>query len=299
MSSMSRSPLLPPYAMPPLEQADGAADVGADAAIVSSRRMPFVPPSFKGELLAAVTHEPESEASRVAFSQDVSHDASHDASADASQDASHTLSQNPNVDSARRESDDSDLPWIEEFGEAIPDFSETLSSDASEHNDDMALVDDDAGEVIAADSSAEASSDDAAETWAINEAGPSIAHIANELASASAPPAGVSPTVAPSPAAHTPWQDDEAWMDIMPTLPNTGSHDPAMDTSWARAFSDPMPPMTPPPLPTGDTQAAAASLEAIARQLRSGELCVPGFHAEAGDAAALAAALASLLGGRA
>jgi hypothetical protein len=39
-------------------------------------------------------------------------------------------------------------------------------------------------------------------------------------------------------------------------------------------------------------------LESIARRLRSGELQVPGFVADRGDAAALAAALASLLGAR-
>jgi hypothetical protein len=103
----------------------------------------------------------------------------------------------------------------------------------------------------------------------------------------------------PMPAvSHTPWHDDDAWMDIMPALPNSGARDMAAETEWARAFGEPPAPLTPPPLPTGDQQAAAASLESIARRLRSGELQVPGFVADRGDAAALAAALASLLGAR-
>ena len=130
------------------------------------------------------------------------------------------------------------------------------------------------------------------DTWAIDDATVSISHLAQDLTAAS----GITPP-APAPELHSPWKDDEAWMDIMPALPNSGSADPAMDTSWARAFAEPPAPMLPPPLPAGDAQAAAASLEAVARRLRSGELRVPGFHAEAGDAAALAATLASLLGG--
>ena len=136
------------------------------------------------------------------------------------------------------------------------------------------------------------------DSWAMNEASADIAQLAEELsavsadasasASASVPAAAVEP--------HLPWQEDEAWMDIMPALPNSGGRDLAAETEWARAFGEPPTPMQPPPLPTGDAQAAASSLESIARRLRAGDLKVPGFHAERGDAAALAAALAALLG---
>lgn len=216
--------------MPPIDYIDGAAYARADRSGALPSRLPFVPPSYFGDLPFAGTGQPGEQA--------VEHRAA-----------------------VTTDDQISDLPWIEEF---------TVTPPASE-------------------------SDDAAETWAIDEAGPSIAHIANDLASASAPPASLPPSSASSLGAHVPWQDDEAWMDIMPTLPNSGSDDPAMDTSWARAFAEPMAPLSPPPLPAGDTQAAAASLEAIARRLRSGEISVPGFRAESGDAAALAATLSALL----
>lgn len=157
-------------------------------------------------------------------------------------------------------------------------------------------------EAFAVDPDVHAVTDAADDSWAMNEASADIAQLADELSAVSADAsadasAGVSssaPTVAVEP--HLPWQEDEAWMDIMPALPHSGGRDIAAETEWARAFGEPPAPMQPPPLPTGDAQAAAASLESIARRLRAGDLNVPGFHAERGDAAALAAALAALLG---
>ena len=48
-------------------------------------------------------------------------------------------------------------------------------------------------------------------------------------------------------------------------------------------------------VPAG-SEAAAAALETLARRIRDGELPIPGYAPGMGDAAALAAALASLLG---
>ncbi len=244
--------------MPPLDHVGSTSHANADRPAASVARQPFVPPSF-------TETQP--------FNRTELHEA---LDTDLHRAPDTDLHRAPDAD--LNEAPDTDLPWIEEFAEQIP-------------------------QAVA--------SDDTADTWAIDEAGPSIAHIANDLASASAsgkeplagvPSASAAPTGANAAAqgneqanAHTPWQDDEAWMDIMPTLPNSGSHDPAMDTSWARAFAEPMAPMTPPPIPAGDTQAAAAALEAVARRLRSGEISVPGFKAESGDAAALAATLSALL----
>jgi hypothetical protein len=141
----------------------------------------------------------------------------------------------------------------------------------------------------------EASDEPAGDDWALGDAGASISSLAQDLTSMTPPS-----TAASGAAAHAPWQDDEAWMDIMPTIPQAPAPDALIDTSWARAFAEPPAPLatptqTPPPLPAGDAQAAALSLEAVARRLRAGELSVPGFSAGASDAAALAAALASLL----
>ncbi len=178
-------------------------------------------------------------------------------------------------------------------------------------------------------------SDDASAAWAIDDATEEIARLADQLNTrapdqdvpddsedrdADAGDAGLTdagPRDAASLAAARadaadlldgrnetlgPWEDDESWMDIMPTLPNTGAGDLAAQTDWARAFGEapaPLtPPMSPPSLPAGDVLAAAVSLESVAQRLRSGELDVPGYTADRGDAAALAAALAALLGVR-
>jgi hypothetical protein len=133
------------------------------------------------------------------------------------------------------------------------------------------------------------------EAWAIADAGEEVAQLAEGLGAASA--ASAPGTVAPQPALD-PWAEDERWMDIMPTLNSPGSPDLAAETAWARAFAEPPAPLPQPVVPAGDAAAAAAALEVVARRLRAGELAVPGFRADSGDAAALAAVLASLLGAR-
>jgi len=140
-----------------------------------------------------------------------------------------------------------------------------------------------------------------AEPWAIAEATEAVAELADGLAGrVSAPEAdAIVSEVPPLDATPLePWSDDERWMDIMPALPTPGGPDLAGETAWARAFAEPPAPMTPPTLPAGDTDAAAASLEAIARRLRAGDLELPGFRGDRGDAAALAATLAAILGAR-
>lgn len=132
------------------------------------------------------------------------------------------------------------------------------------------------------------------EPWAIADATEAVAELADGLAGR----AGVAETSGADLASEPlePWTDDERWMDIMPALQTPGGPDLAGETAWARAFAEPPAPLAPAPLPAGDTEAAAASLEAIARRLRAGDLDIPGYRGERGDAAALAAALAALLG---
>jgi len=173
------------------------------------------------------------------------------------------------------ESDSTEVSDLSDSTEA-PDWS-----DASESSESSAST----------DAHPLADSDD---SWAMSEASADIAQLAEELSAVSADASASAPASAVEP--HLPWQEDDAWMDIMPALPHSGGRDVAAETEWARAFGEPPTPMNPPPLPTGDAQAAAASLESIARRLRAGDLKVPGFHATRGDAAALAAALAALLG---
>lgn len=258
-STPSRSPLLPPYAAPFADSSERERSASVSA------RVPFIPPTYAPRR-AASTPSPSD------FSYDLaSSDEMPLSEAASEQTGDHFAS------ASEAESIES-LPWIEAFA--------ADEADAAVEVDTGHEVD--AGEAMSADEELSTQAD----TWAIDDATVSISHLAEDLTAAS----GITPP-APANEVHSPWKDDEAWMDIMPALPNSGSSDPAMDTSWARAFAEPPAPMLPPPLPVGDAQAAAASLEAVARRLRSGELRVPGFHAEAGDAAALAATLASLLGG--
>jgi len=132
------------------------------------------------------------------------------------------------------------------------------------------------------------------EPWAIADASEALAELADGLRDRAN--AVETSAADASPEALEPWTDDERWMDIMPALQTPGGPDLAGETAWARAFAEPPAPMTPAPLPAGDTEAAAASLEAIARRLRAGDLDIPGYRGDRGDAAALAAALAALLG---
>ena len=46
---------------------------------------------------------------------------------------------------------------------------------------------------------------------------------------------------------------------------------------------------------SGNTEATASALESLAHRVRSGDIVMPGFAPDMGDAAALAAALAALL----
>ncbi len=134
------------------------------------------------------------------------------------------------------------------------------------------------------------------EPWAIADATDAVAELADGLAGRTGAEVDAAEVVPEPVAALEPWTDDEGWMDIMPALQTPGGPDLAGETAWARAFAEPPAPMSPSPLPAGDTEAAAASLETIARRLRAGELEIPGYRGDRGDAAALAAALAALLG---
>ncbi len=133
------------------------------------------------------------------------------------------------------------------------------------------------------------------DAWAITDASEQMAQLADGLGGATTSSGAGSATPQPP---LDPWAEDERWMDIMPALNSPGSRDLAAETAWARAFAEPPAPLPQPVLSQGDAAAAAAALEVVARRLRAGELTVPGFRADSGDAAALAAVLASLLGAR-
>lgn len=161
-----------------------------------------------------------------------------------------------------------ELPWIEDFA------FETSSSDEEEIVDEFREP--------------EPEND----TWVLEKAGDEFNEILDSLPTHSEARDQIDAVREE----HTEWQDDESWFDIMPTSgveEATGRED---DLSWARAFSEPPADMPAESFPTLNEEAAAASLEAVARKLRSGELALTGYSAEKSEAAALAAALAAILG---
>lgn len=316
-SNLERSSSLPPYAAP------AAHELAALSTAPAASYLPFVPPTWVGDMVAvqarearesAYAHVAEQVSEQVA--EQVAEQVTEQVTMQAAAQATVHESRPAELQARLLESSDESLPWIEAFAVDSEDdgfaASHTAVDDTERVFAEEAIA---ATEVSAATEAmvsegtenqpvgetAEPGEADAApepdatdDTWAMHEASADIAQLADELSalSADASPAAVTPAEEP----HGPWQEDEAWMDIMPTLPNSGGRDLAAETEWARAFGEPPAPMQPPPLPTGDAQAAAASLESIARRLRAGDLNVPGFHANRGDAAALAAALAALLG---
>ena len=165
-----------------------------------------------------------------------------------------------------------ELPWIDAFLEA-----------------------DEADRSVAASSSA----------WPLDEAGAAIRALADHLlpghADESLRATGESATgesatgesatgeSATGPDASTPplpmWGDDDL-MDIMPVKAPRPSTD--SDEHWAASARRET-------HATGHNEAAAQAFESLARRVRDGEILLPGYVAEMGDAAALALALASLL----
>ncbi len=294
-SNPERSSLLPPYAAPVASPAE--LPRVASAALST----PFVPPSWR------TAEHVRGPAEALEIAQPSAPDDAElpwiEAFADDSYAGAESVSYEPMIEAAALE-EASFAPMIE--ATAVEEASFEPSFEASF---EASVMEDAAAEYLAPEHLAtegegqeepatpeQPAADDA---WAIADVSEHIARLAEELAAASKEPVSAPTPMPPVPTvSHTPWQDDDAWMDIMPALPNSGARDMAAETEWARAFGEPPAPMSPPPLPTGDQQAAAASLESIARRLRSGELQVPGFVADRGDAAALAAALASLLGAR-
>ena len=124
------------------------------------------------------------------------------------------------------------------------------------------------------------------EDWPFQDAGEQTAELTEELLGSETPAASSGEGVQPL---SLPMWGDEDLMDIMPSptastpSPRTTAHT-AAESSASAADS------------TAHTESAARALETLAQRVRSGELLLPGYAPELGDAAALAAALAALLG---
>lgn len=211
-----------------------------------------------------------------------------------------------------------ELPWITAFLDDVPEAvqlgeshaaSELPRADAGTSDVAGALADTAstselpvAAAVTASQSVAEPVADQAAieaELWPLDDAGSRMRELATELQSHTAPDApsaeqsaidqhnarvsGETPVTA-----LAAWSDDD-FVDVMPVhVTSLPPHSATPDAPTVRAVPSPE---------SGVAQETAAlALEALARRVRRGEVDVPAFNTELGDAAALAMALAVLLG---
>jgi hypothetical protein len=198
----------------------------------------------------------------------------------------------------------SDLPWIDAFVEPLDGAMEPPAA-ASERD---AAADASADAVTAAGAHAEtadpnalfadkreaAETDDAngaadADPWALDATSQELRAIAAQFAVPDFPVAEHATDVTPSAAAPLPmWSDDDA-MDIMPVA--SSARPTENDEHWAaRARRGPE--------HAPGAEAAAGMVESVARRIRDGELSIPGYSTEMGEAATLAAVLAAMLGAR-
>lgn len=212
-----------------------------------------------------------------------------------------------------------ELPWITAFLDDVPEAtvsvesraeldaahaasapSNILATVADAASTDASPIADEAAPDRAVD---EAVADQAAieaELWPLDDAGSRMRELASALESHTASDDAPAEQVAMS--AHdarvtsttpivplTMWSDDD-FVDVMPVHVSSL---PALNA---------VPPASPAHPVADDNgvahETAALALEALARRVRRGEVDVPAFNAELGDAAALAMALAVLLGTR-
>ena len=208
------------------------------------------------------------------------------------------------VDEAQPAEEEDALPWIESFLDASAGDADVLdqgpvSEAVSPAIDAVAGIGNDGEFTASVESTADASlqlppaptmdssAPATAEEWPIEEAGEAIRAMAEDLARRTDSKSVEDTTQAPS---ETPagslrmWSEDDM-MDIMPVKASTPEVEGTEQwAARARRESE-----------EGSPESAARALEALASRVRSGEIQLPTFSPEMGEAAALAAALAALL----
>lgn len=195
------------------------------------------------------------------------------------------------------------LPWIDAFLSSTPAMpmhavegpAALYASPASHEIVEEAV----AAEWPSPDSAPEAPTP--SDAWALDEAAERMRSLADELrdhegiASGAIEPSRLfddSPSPAPLPA----WSDDDM-IDIMPVQHERASLPTRVPTPRSTNATEPWADRA---RRVGDesAEAAARALELLARRVRDGEISLAGYEPRLGDAAALAAALAALLGVR-
>ena len=169
-----------------------------------------------------------------------------------------------------------ELPWIETFLEAEVTAEGSIVAEAQD-----TVID------------GEEATSETVDQWPLDEAGAAMRAFTDDfLVHDARSPRAVDEDASRSaepPVASTPplpmWGDDDL-MDIMPVMTTRAEAD--RGEHWAvhaRRETE----------RAGNSDAVALALESLARRVRDGDISVPGFTSEMGDAAALAAALAALL----
>jgi hypothetical protein len=198
------------------------------------------------------------------------------------------------------------LPWIDAYLAADAETADAETADAETTG--APVADRDAVESVAADRSGPSDSDEPAvdegETWPLDEAGEQVSALAHDLDHVDA--ADPEPAAEPhplDPGRGRPvqmWSEDE-WMDIMPAKATSMPSDEP--TAWAvmarqQAEREVADQVADAAAAIRQAEAAAKALEQLAQRVRTVDLPLPSFHPDLGDAAALAATLAALLGVR-
>lgn len=188
------------------------------------------------------------------------------------------------------------LPWIDAY---LAADAETTGAPAADRG---------AVAAVAADRSGPSATDDTTvgegETWPLDEAGEQVSALAHDLDHVDA--AEAEPAAEPhplDPGRGRPvqmWNEDE-WMDIMPAKAMSMPSDEP--TAWAvmarqQAEREVADQVADDAAAIRQAEAAAKALEQLAQRVRTGDLPLPSFQPDLGDAAALAATLAALLGVR-
>jgi hypothetical protein len=201
--------------------------------------------------------------------------------------------------------DAASLPWIDVFLSSTPAMpmravDERIASLTVPSTD--AIGD----EVTASDqwppSADELEAPTPADAWALDDAAAQMRALADELREhdgiglASGESDRLFEGAAPPPPVLASWGDDDL-IDIMPTRTAGPVVTPRVPTPGSPS---PLAPWADRARRAGDesSEAAARALEVLARRVRDGEISLAGYEPRLGDAAALAAALAALLGVR-
>ena len=194
--------------------------------------------------------------------------------------------------------DAASLPWIEAFLSSTPalpmrSIDEPVASFTPPTT--AAIVDEAVASIQWPPTADDLDAPTPADAWALDDAAEQMRALADELRERDGID-GVSGEATSAPQALPSWGDDDL-IDIMPMQKERSAAPHRVPTPGS---IDPIEPWADRARRAGDesAEAAARTLEVLARRVRDGEISLVGYEPRLGDAAALAAALAALLGVR-